>query len=305
MKPSILSLVALCSMGACAVGPSTTPQSIERTDCALVGIPTEILTTWRENEFEDQQTDQGARAFASCLGHPNPFLRDQIGYEGLTAALRSSAISEATRRELIAQLLGDLGSQDTGGFLAPFSALGLSELVRTDRIESFLTPTERVSIVANVANYIAGVFDYRAFSNQDGWRHGVAHGADVAMQLSLNPNVRAESLLKLRAAIAQQITNRSGYAFTHNEPERLARPIIFMAMQDKIEADDWTAWFETLGDPAPLSDWGAAYQSETDLARSHNLKSFARVLYINASMSENEALKPIADGALGLLRAMP
>lgn len=305
MKPSLLSVAVLCSMGACAAGPSAAPQSIERTDCALVGIPTEILTTWRESEFKDQQTDKGAREFASCLGHPNPFLRDQIGYEGLMAALRSGTISESTRRELIAQLSGDLESQDSDGFLAPFSALGLSELVRTDRVESFLTPAERVNIVENVANYIAGVSDYRAFSNQEGWRHGVAHGADVAMQLSLNPNVRAESLLQLRAAIAQQITNRTGYAFTHNEPERLARPIIFMAMQDNIEADDWTTWFEAIGDPAPLSDWGEAYQAETDLAQLHNLKSFARVLYINASLSENEALKPIAVGALGLLRKLP
>lgn len=305
MKSSVLSIAALCSIGACAAAPSVAPHSIEYTDCALVDIPTEILTTWRESEFKDQQTDKGAREFASCLGHPNPFLRDQIGYEGLTAALRSDTISETTRRELIAQLSGDLESQDSDGFLAPFSALGLSELVRTDRVESFLTPAERVNIVENVANYIAGVSDYRAFSNQEGWRHGVAHGADVAMQLSLNPNLRADSLLKLRAAIAQQITNRTGYAFTHNEPERLARPIIFMAMQNKIEADDWTNWFEAIGDPAPLSDWSGAYQAETDLARLHNLKSFARVLYINASLSENEALKPITDGALALLRKLP
>lgn len=305
MKSLLFSLAALCTIGACAAGPSAAPQTIERTECALLGIPTETLTTWRESEFKDQKTDQGARDFASCLGHPDPFLRDQIGYEGLTVALRSGAVSESTRRDLIAQLSGNLGSQDGDGFLAPFSALGLSELVRTDRIEAFLTPAERVNFAANAANYIAGVSDYRAFSDQEGWRHGVAHGADVAMQLSLNQNVGTESLLELRAAIAQQITSRAGYAFTHNEPERLARPIIFMAMQNKIEADDWTAWFESLSDPAPLSDWGAAYQSETDLARLHNLKSFARVLYVNASLSENEALKPIADGALGLLRTLP
>jgi len=305
MKSFLLSLTALCSMGACAAGPSAAPQPIDLTKCALVGIPSETLTTWRESEFKDQQTDQGARDFASCLGHPDPFLRDQIGYEGLTAAMRSGAVSQGTRRELIAQLSANLGSPDGDGFLAPFSALGLSELVRTDRVEPFLTAAERVNIAANAANYIAGVSDYRAFSNQEGWRHGVAHGADVAMQLALNPNVGTESLLELRTAIAQQITSRAGYAFTHNEPERLARPILFMAMQDKIEADDWTVWFDTLGDPAPLSDWGAAYQSETDLARLHNLKSFARVLYINASLSENEALKPIADGALELLKTLP
>ena len=67
----------------------------------------------------------------------------------------------------------------------------------------------------------------------------------------------------------------------------------------------WTAWFERRADPAPLANWGEAYQSEVELARLHNLKAFARVLYINASLSENEALKPIADSALNMLKALP
>ncbi|MEM7460627.1 MAG: hypothetical protein AAF331_14275, partial [Pseudomonadota bacterium] len=69
--------------------------------------------------------------------------------------------------------------------------------------------------------------------------------------------------------------------------------------------ETWTAWFETLSDPAPLSDWNEAYQSEVELARLHNLKAFARVLYVNASLSEDEALQPIADGALNMLRPLP
>ena len=305
MKSALFAFTALYCVGACVAAPVSASHSDIQTDCVLAAMPVETLMDWHERAFEDQQTDKGARDFASCLGEPDPVLRDQIGYEGLTAALRSGAISELVRRELIAELSDNLGVEDADSFLAPFSALGLSELVRTDRVEPFLTPAERKTVAKNAATYIAGVSDYRAFSDQEGWRHGVAHGADVAMQLSLNSKVSAESLLELRAAIAQQITNRTGYAFTHNEPERLARPILFMAMQSKISSEDWTTWFATLADPAPLPDWGAAYQSETDLARLHNLKSFARVLYINASLSEDEALKPIANGAIEILKTLP
>lgn len=78
-----------------------------------------------------------------------------------------------------------------------------------------------------------------------------------------------------------------------------------MATRGAFAPEVWTNWFETLADPAPLSSWGEAYQSETDLARLHNLKAFARVLYINASLSENEDLQPISDGALDLLKALP
>ena len=305
MKLALVCLAAALPLSACAAAPSAMPQSAPEPECQLSSIAPDTLAAWRDTGFEDHQTDQGARDFASCLGHPDPVLRDQVGYEGLTAALRAGTVSEATRRDLIAALSGNLETDGADGFLAPFSALGLSELVRTDRVEQFLTPEERVEISANAATYLANVTDYRAFSDLEGWRHGVAHGADMAMQLALNPNVETASLQILRAAITKQITTRSGYAFTHNEPERLARPILFMAMRDTIAADDWTTWFETLGDPAPLSDWNAAFQSEADLARLHNLKSFARVLYINASLSENEAFKPISEGALDLLNTLP
>lgn len=305
MKYSLLSLAAACASSACVATPNTSPQPLTYSDCQLASISAEDLAAWREVGFKNQQTDQAARDFADCLGHPDPFLRDNISYEGLTSALRAGSVSEATRRDLIASLSVNLTVANTDGFLAPFSALALSELARTDRVEPFLTPEERIALSTTAASYLASVTDYRAFSDQEGWRHGVAHGADVAMQLALNPNTETASLLALRNAIAHQITARSGYAFTHNEPERLARPVLFMAMQETIEADDWAAWFETLADPAPLSDWGAAYQSETDLARLHNLKGFARVLYVNASLSDNAALQPIADGALGLLKSLP
>lgn len=305
MKHAYIPALAFCFLMGCTSSLANGQTSIEDFGCALATADSEMLEQSREDGFTSQQTDSDARDFASCLGHPNPFLRDKIGYEGLTAALRAGGVSEGTRRDLIAELSGNLSVTEDDGFLAPFSALGLSELVRTDRIEPFLTPEERVEIANTTTAYLAGVSDYRAFSDQEGWRHGVAHGADVAMQLALNPNVETSPLEGLKQAVTDQITNRSGYAFRHGEPERLARPIYFMATREAFEPEVWTAWFERLADPAPLSNWGDAYQSEVELARLHNLKAFARVLYINASLSENEALQPVSDGALNMLKVLP
>jgi hypothetical protein len=219
--------------------------------------------------------------------------------------LRSGNVSEATRRDLIADLSVNLETADEAGFLAPFSALALSELARTDRVEAFLTPAERTALAETAANYLAGVTDFRAYSDTEGWRHGVAHGADIAMQLALNPNVEAADLKTLKRAITSQITARTGHAFTAGEPERLARPIFFMATREVFTDDEWAEWFSVLADPAPLADWSGAFQSEIDLARLHNLKAFARVIYINTSLSENEALIPLAAGSLEMLKTLP
>jgi hypothetical protein len=55
------------------------------------------------------------------------------------------------------------------------------------------------------AGFLAGISDYRAFSNQEGFVHAVAHGADLALQLALNPAVAKPQLDTLLTAISGQI----------------------------------------------------------------------------------------------------
>jgi len=305
MRNTFISLLLATLTSACESTQAQTPPQSDSPVCTLAEQSTDVLNQWRENGFEDQLTDTAARDFASCLGDPSPFLRDQIGYEGLTAALRSGNVSEAMRRDLIADLSVNLETIDKAGFLAPFSALALSELARTDRVEAFLSPAERTALAQTAANYLAGVSDFRAYSDTEGWRHGVAHGADIAMQLALNPNVETADLRTLKRAITSQITARTSHAFSAGEPERLARPIFFMATREVFTDDEWADWFSALADPAPMADWSGAFKSEIDLARLHNLKVFARVIYINASLSENEALIPLATGSLEMLKTLP
>lgn len=302
MHQSLFSLLVCLSVVACA---HADPLPTETAHCALTAQGKSALSDWRERGFETDTPDSTAIDLASCLNDPDPFLRDRIGYEGLTATLRAGGVSEDARRLLIAELIIALEQEDTAGFHAPFAALALAELARTDRIDAFLSDAERTNLARSASRYLEGVTDYRAFSDTEGWRHGVAHGADFAMQLALNSEVEATSLIELRDAITSQIKTQSEHAFTHGEPERLTRPILFMAMQGKIEADSWAAWFEALAAPAPLEDWGDAFSSETALVRLHNLKAFAQSLYINASLSENPNLEPIETGALEVLKALP
>ncbi len=302
MMKSVLTLAAICSTAACTLTSSHDPAP---SACAFAASDTDDLTAWRDGGFETEEPDRAATEFASCLGDADAFLRDKIGYEGLTSVLRAGQVTETTRRDLIASLTAALDSPDADGVHAPFAALGLSELSRTDRVEAFLNETERAQLVSAAAEYLGSVTDYRAFSDAEGWRHGVAHGADFAMQLALNPNVSKPSLVELRQAVSNQIAPRNGHAYTHGEPERLARPILFMAARGEISADDWETWFGELADPAPLASWGDAFHSEQALVRLHNLKAFAQTLYINASLSQNPNMEPIETGALELLKTLP
>ena len=98
---------------------------------------------------------------------------------------------------------------------------------------------------------------------------------------------------------------KNGHAYTRGEPERLARPILFIASRGEFTTEDWQAWFTNLANPRPLESWEDAFNSETPLSRLHNLKAFARTLYVSASLSPDPHLEPIATGALSVLKALP
>lgn len=273
--------------------------------CAPLGLLGDDLAAWRASGFETAEPDRAARELAACLEASDPAMRDGIGYEGLADLLRGGEVSEAVRLDLIDSLSARLEAPDPNGFGQPFTALSLAELVRTDRIEAFLSEEQRTRLIQTASDYLSGISDYRGFDDEDGWRHGVAHGADFVLQLGLNPEIGPEGLRTLRQALGSQVTAQNGHAYVFGEPDRLARALLVIASRDAFDADDWEAWFLTLADPAPLADWNEAFGSEAALARLHNLKAFAYALYVPASLSENPVYEPVRDGAFGLLNALP
>ena len=104
------------------------------------------------------------------------------------------------------------------------------------------------------------------------------------MQLSLNTALGRDQLLQLIRAIGRQVAPDHAYRF--GEPERLARPVLFIAGRGEIESADWQTWFAELADPAPLAGWDAVWNDAAGLARRHNLRAFALEIYLNASLSE-------------------
>ena len=236
--------------------------------CEPLGLSASELAEWRSNGFETDRPDEAALQLADCLAQPDPFLRDSVGYEGLTALLRGGGVSETTRRTLVQRLSAALKATDEQGFARPFAALALSEVARTDRIEPFLVPGERAALVVTATDYLSSVEDYRGFDDEAGWRHGVAHGADLILQLVLNPEVSGEQLQAMMEAVAYQVMPRVPHAYVFGEPQRLARPVLYASARESLPPEFWGGWFATLGDPAPLAQWQDAFQSEQHLALS-------------------------------------
>jgi len=278
--------------------------------CKPLGWDKAKLLELRTNKFaiaDDDKRQKFALALLNCVGNPDPDLRDKIAYEGFASMLRKKQLDPATIKTVAARLTAAL-YKDTYGvdpqFERPFAALILSEVVRADRVEAMFTPIERQNMVDAATDYMKSITDYRGFDEREGWRHGVAHTADVFLQLSLNENIDADQLRMMRDAVESQITPKQHF-YIYGEPRRLARPILFSASRGLISAEDWADWFKKLGDPAPLNGWGEAYQSQSGLARLHNLKAFANIIYIGAANSKDPSVRVLIEPSLALIQRLP
>lgn len=244
-------------------------------------------------------------ALLACLGDPDPAVRDGFAFTLWSDGLRGGRVAPALLRHANMQLQAMLAEpDDEAGFRKPFAALALSEVARADRVAPFLTDAELHALAASGAAYLRAVTDYRGFIPGEGWRHGVAHGADLMLQLALNPRLARSDADLLLGAVAAQVAPAGPVYFVHGEPGRLARPIVYLAKRPDIDDAAWAAWFKALHpDSAPR--WKDAYAGDAGLAAVHNSGAFAQAIYVSASESADPQIKRLAPLAAELIKALP
>lgn len=309
--------IAAIAFSAVLAAPAAAQQGSDR--CPPAGWTAAQLDALKADQFaiENPSTRRTlAIALTGCLGDPNPALRDGIAFEALSTWMRAAVLDRPTLIELRDRLLlmlasvrqpqeGDASTSADAGFRGPFAALVMAEVARTDRIAPWLSVEDRDVLVRTAAGYLTDIRDYRAFSNKEGFRHGVAHGADFALQLVLNPAVTKPQLDRLLAAIATQVAPRQLVSYGAGEPDRLARPVLFIAQRGLHTDEEWKAWFGHVLSPNPMAAWDQAFSSEAGLAKRHNTRAFLLSLYASANASENASVRQLLPPILDGLKLLP
>ena len=254
--------------------------------CPPAGTTRESLLALKRADWvvaDDAGRQRLALALLDCLADPDPVLRDDLAFAALAHWMRGRQISVDTLRAIRVALLPrlDPSESDSAGFRQPFAALALAEVARADRLQPFLSTEQRAELVRAGAAYLASVRDYRGFDAASGWRHGVAHGADLLLQLALNPALERAQIDAILAAIASQAMPPGAHFYVYCEGERLMAPAFYIGRRDVLSADDWSAWFLALTAKRAKAD----APTQASLADKHNLASFLLPLY--ASLKEN------------------
>lgn len=292
------------SIGAAALVIGAPTAARAASSCALARPADTDLKTFATGYFPAAKAAE-IDALIACLGDPDPAVRDDFAFALWSEGLRGKQLKPDGLRHAAQRLSAILAEPDDApGFRRPFAALALSEVARADRIEPFLTDAELHGLAVSGATYLRGVTDYRGFAPGEGWRHGVAHGADLLMQLALNPRLARADADLLLAAIAAQVAPAASPFYIHGEARRLARPLLFLAKRPDIDDAAWAAWFQTLH-PDGAARWQAPYASTAGLAAVHNSSAFGDAVYVAASESQDPQVRRLAPLAAGLLKALP
>lgn len=274
--------------------------------CTLASEPPDVLERWKAVDFaiaDDAGRNARALAVTDCLNDADPFLRDGIAFEALSTWMRAGQLDGDTLRALGHTLLARLQGEDTSGFRKPFAALALSELARTDRIAPWMTPEQRTRMADAAADYLRSVRDYRGYVDGEGWRHGVAHGADWAMQLALNEALQPAQVSALLDAVGSQSMPADDHAHAFGEPARLARAAAYLIARGDLEQATVATWLSGL-----ISILGARPETDPQAAwwtRRANLENFLNALATATAGSTNPALSTLPGVIRRTLAAVP
>jgi hypothetical protein len=277
-----------------------------RAECPPAGWDAAKLQALKQRKFvvpDATRRTNLANRLLDCLASPDPALRDGVAFEAWSTWLRSDQLDEATRRAALQRLQAQLAADDPEGFEQPFSALVLSEVARTDRIAPWMSAEEREALLLHATAYLHSVSDYRGFSASEGWRHGVAHGADLLLQLALNPAYDRSRLDRILDAVAMQVSP-AGQAYVFGEPERLGRPVLFIAARGVYSEAEWSAWLAKVA-AAPEGGWESVFNDARGLARRHDVRGFLLGLYAQAAESRQPGVQAMLPGLRAQLDAVP
>ena len=258
--------------------------------CPPANLSREQLIDLKQHQWkiDDQaQRQKTALALLDCLSDPDPIVRDDIAFEALSFWMRGDQLDASTIGTMYKTLLPKLiDAPDAAGFAQPFAALTLAEVARVDRVKPFLTPKNRQTLVSAAATYLSALRDYRGFDETAGWRHGIAHTADLMLQLSLNPALIRTQQGEILASIATQLTNTSHF-FHYGEGNRLMAPVFYLGKRAAFNASEWDAWFSGLVSPFEKP----AVTTQARLMRAHNLQAFLYSLYFSLQESGDQIQK--------------
>jgi hypothetical protein len=247
----------------------------------------------------------------SWLGSTDAELRDEFAYPILTAWIERGQYGPDELREVVGQMLANLGeglgeSGTDTVFLRSFSVLILMEVVARDNAEPFLDQAEVRELLGGALDYLRRERDLRGWVPEFGWAHAVAHTADLLMMLARSRHLGAEELDGLLDGIADRLLTRSDTVFLHQEDERLAYAVLNVLRRGLLDPEAVGRWLGRFARPSGHESWQPVFAEPGLTVARANVTGFLRSLYFQLLLTKSppEDLERLLESVVEVLKEM-
>ena len=193
------------------------------------------------------------------LGDPNPDLRDELVFTSLARGIQEELFTNE-QFHFIAEAVSSDGGLDkeidktgTSTLERSFRALIYDNLLSADGNEhslfyQVLQTDIRNAMLDQGLHYLEKEEDTTGFSNQYGWVHAFAHGADLLTEVVCHPDFSASQMYEV-FEILGQLFKKISIRFTNDEDWRLARVLYEPILQGKLKQEQVVSWIKSLDFP--------------------------------------------------------
>ena len=215
------------------------------------------------------------------LGDPSPEIRDDLVFTSLARGIQEELFTQEQFHFIAETILSDEGVEKEIDKIGPstlersFRALIYANLLSADGNQQSifyqrLKADIRYILLDQGLHYLLKEKDTTGFSNQYGWVHAFAHGADLLTEVVCHPDFPNKKVHE-GLDILGQVFKRISIRFTDDEDWRLARVLYEPILQGKIEQEQVASWIKTLD--FPIEERGDFYKFS-------NLRSCLLEVYI-------------------------
>lgn len=222
------------------------------------------------------------------IGDIDSELRDDLIYNTLCEWIcEKEYFSEEELVHMLSILMDDkhlfyhIGNdEDDTVFTRTFSVLAIVLILSEHRKKPFIEYHLFIKTKNNLIKYYQEEKDLLGFSNQKGWAHGAAHGAD-AMDELVQCEESDEAVCKEMLEAIQKVLFNGKYNFCNEEDERITRVIMRIIKENCMSYENLSNWIEGL---AQCCDWE---KDRNQYVTRINTKNFIRCLYFKLMHYDN------------------
>lgn len=193
------------------------------------------------------------------IGHPEATIRDELVFSSLARGLQAELFS-AEQFSLLAQEAvkrqGLLYKNDENGqatLTRSFTALLYANLLNCDgnpnsSYYQTLSVYERKNLLDKGLIYLSAEKDTTGYSEEYGWVHAFAHGADLLTEVACHPDFPSSRMPEVLEVI-HQVFKRVSVHFGNDEDWRLAQVLYQAVLKEKMSQHELRLWLQSQSFP--------------------------------------------------------